>query len=60
MFKITKLEVEARREANASQERIATMFAAILAKNVPPTQNIFKRINVFNKKNIACIVFKGA
>lgn len=37
MFKITKLEVEARREANASQERIATMFAAILAKNVPPT-----------------------
>lgn len=37
LFKITQLEIDARHETIASQECIVAMFAAILAKDVPPS-----------------------
>lgn len=37
LFKITQLEIEARREAIASQERTAAMFVAILPKGNAPS-----------------------
>lgn len=36
-YKIAQLEMEARRDASAAQERIAAMFASILANKFPPS-----------------------